>query len=300
MVFKERPEPLELVLTYFLNARIKLTDDDQKHYWTIKKGYEGEVRSDIWLQGLTDSWLVLHDLLLEYNQSIFQIDTLIITYEKIYLLDVKNFEGDYVVKDEKWYNPAGVLQKNPLHQLERCETLLNKLLLELGYQYTIESYLIFNNPEFHLYIPTIHSSIIFPTQLNRFLKKLNSTPAPLGKKYYQLAKQLESLHKIESPYPRLPPYTFEKIKKGITCYNCKAFLTDETLICKKCGCVEDAEAAILRSINEFRLLFPDNKITVDTIYDWCGSIKSKKVIRRVLSKNFILLDKARASHYVKK
>jgi Nuclease-related domain len=300
MVFKERPEPLELVLTYFLNARIKLTEDDQKHYWTIKKGYEGEVRSDIWLQGLTDSRLVLHDLLLEYNQSIFQIDTLIITYEKIYLLDVKNFEGDYVVKDEKWYNPAGVLQKNPLHQLERCETLLNKLLLELGYQYTIESYLIFNNPEFHLYIPTIHSSIIFPTQLNRFLKKLNSKPVPLGKKYYQLAKQLESLHKIESPYPRLPPYTFEKIKKGITCYNCKAFLTDETLICKKCGCVEETEAAVLRSIKEYTLLFPERKITTESIHVWCDIIKSKKTIRRILGKNFELVRHSRSSYYSEK
>lgn len=300
MVFKERPEPLELVLTHFLNARMDLSEEDQKHYWTIKKGYEGEVRSDIWLQNLTDSWLVLHDLLLEYNQSIFQIDTLIIAFEKVYILDVKNFEGDYNVKDQKWYNPAGVLQKNPLHQLERCETLLNKLLLELGYQYTIETYLIFNNPEFHLYIPTIQSAIIFPTQLNRFLKKLNSKPVQLSKKHYQLAKQLESLHKIESPYPRLPSYTFEKLRKGITCHNCKAFLSDETLICKKCGCIEDAEAAILRSINEFRLLFPDNKITVDTIYDWCGSIKSKKIIRRVLCKNFVLIDKARASHYVKK
>ncbi|MBY0148076.1 nuclease-related domain-containing protein [Neobacillus niacini] len=300
MVFKERPEPLGLVLTHFLNARMKLTEDEQKHYWTIKKGYEGEVRSDTWLKNLTDSWLVLHDLLLEYNQSIFQIDTLIIAYEKVYILDVKNFEGDYAVKDDKWYNPAGVLQKNPLHQLERCETLLNKLLLELGYPYTIESYLIFNNPEFHLYIPTIHSAIIFPTQLNRFLKRLNSKPVPLSKKHYQLAKQLESLHKIESPYPRLPSYTFEELRKGVICHNCKAFLTDGTLICKKCGCIEDAEAAILRSLNEFRLLFPDNKITVDTIYDWCGSIKSKKVIRRVLSKNFVLLDKARASHYVEK
>jgi hypothetical protein len=299
MIFKQRSEPLELVLYRLLNARMDFSENDKKHFWAISKGYEGEVRSDIWLLNLTDHWLVLHDLLLEYNQSIFQIDTLILAYEKVYLLDEKNFEGDYVVKVDKWYNPAGVLQKNPLHQLERCETLLNKLLHELGYHFTIESYLIFNNPEFHLYIPSIHPAIIFPTQLNRFLKKLNSGPVRLNKKYFQLAKQLEDLHIIESPYPKLPPYNFETLKRGITCLNCSTFLTDETLICKKCGCIEEAEEAILRSVNEFSLLFPDKKITVDNIYDWCGSIKSKKAIRRVLTKNFVLLSKARASHYVK-
>ncbi|MEH6991369.1 nuclease-related domain-containing protein [Neobacillus drentensis] len=300
MIFKKRSEPLELVLYRLLNTRMDLSENDKKHFWTINKGYEGEVRSDIWLVNLTDDWLALHDLLLEYNQSTFQIDTLMIAYEKIHLLDVKNFEGDYVVQDDKWYNPAGVLQKNPLHQLERCETLLKKLLLELGYHFTIDSYLIFNNPEFHLYIPPIQPAIIFPTQLNRFLKKLNSGPVTLNKKHFQLTEQLEGLHKIESPYPKLPPYSFEKLKKGMTCRVCRTFLTDETLICKKCGCIEEAEAAILRSVNEFSLLFPDIKITTDRIHAWCGIIKSKKTIRRILAKNLDLIRHSRSSYYILK
>jgi hypothetical protein len=300
MIFKKRSEPLELVLYRFLNARMDLSENDKKHFWTINKGYEGEVRSDIWLLNLTDDWFALHDLLLEHNQSTFQIDTLIIAYEKIHLLDVKNFEGDYVVKDDKWYNPAGVLQKNPLHQLERCETLLKKLLHDLGYHFTIDSYLIFNTPEFHLYIPSIQPAIIFPTQLNRFLKKLNSGPVKLNKKHFQLAEQLEGLHKIESPYPRLPPYSFEKLKKGITCRDCRTFLTDETLKCKQCGCIEEPEAAILRSVNEFSLLFPDIKITTDRIHEWCGIIKSKKTIRRILAKNLELIRHSRSSYYISK
>lgn len=300
MIFKKRSEPLELVLYRLLNTRMDLSENDKKHFWTINKGYEGEVRSDIWLLNLTDDWFVLHDLLLEHNQSAFQIDTLIIAYEKIQLLDVKNFEGDYVVKDDKWYNPAGVLQKNPLHQLERCETLLEKLLHDLGYHFTIDSYLIFNNPEFHLYIPSIQPAIIFPTQLNRFLKKLNSGPVKLTKKHFQLAEQLGGLHKIESPYPRLPPYSFEKLKKGITCRDCRNFLTDGTLKCKKCGCIEEPEAAILRSVNEFSLLFPDIKITTDRIHEWCGIIKSKKTIRRILAKNLELIRHSRSSYYILK
>jgi hypothetical protein len=168
MIFKQRSEPLELVLNRFLNARMNFSENDKKHFWAISKGYEGEVRSDIWLLNLTDHWVVLHDLLLEYNQSIFQIDTLILAYEKVYLLDVKNFEGDYVVKDDKWYNPAGVLQKNPLHQLERCETLLNKLLHELGYPLRLNPILSSTTPSSTYIYPQSTRLLFFQPSLIAF------------------------------------------------------------------------------------------------------------------------------------
>jgi hypothetical protein len=47
MIYKQRLEPLELVLYRFLNARMDLSENDKKHFWTINKGFEGEVRSDI-------------------------------------------------------------------------------------------------------------------------------------------------------------------------------------------------------------------------------------------------------------
>lgn len=299
MNFRQRPEKSELVLLHYLHARMEFSYEEGVTYTNLVKGYEGELKSDGWLRGLTDEWLVLNDLLLEYNGSKFQIDTLIIAYERIYLLDVKNFEGDHSIKEDKWYTPAGKPEKNPLHQLERCETLLRRLLHDLGFHFPIESYLIFINPEFHLYTTSIHPAIIFPTQLNRFLKKVNTRPVKLNKKHYRLAQQLVDHHQEESPYTRLPEYSYEKLKKGITCpKHCKTFFLDESLICKECGCIEETEEAILRCVKEFTLLFPDRKITTTDIYDWCGGIKSKKAIRRILSKHFKLVGHRTSAHYV--
>lgn len=299
MLFSPRPEKLELILLRYLKPRMEFSYEQALSYTNLAKGYEGELKSDSWLKGLTDKWLILHDLLFEYYGSKFQIDTLIIAFRKIYLLDVKYFEGDYLIKDDKWYNPAGVLQKNPLHQLERCETLLTKLLLNLGHHYEIESYLIFNNPEFHLNTTSINPAIIFPAQLNRFLRKLNVKPIKLHQKHYQLAQDLVDHHQEESPYSRLPQYSYEKLKKGIICpNNCNTFYSDKRMICKNCGYKEGVDAAVLRSVEEYSLLFPDRKITVDSIHEWCGGLKSKKAIRRVLSKYYVLVGKARASHYV--
>jgi hypothetical protein len=300
MIFRPRPEKQELILLRYLKSRMKFSYEEALNYTNLVKGYEGELKSDTWLRGLTEEWVILNDLLLEYNGSIFQIDTLIIAYEKIYLLDIKNYEGDHSIKDDKWYTPSGKIEKNPLHQLERCETLLQRLLHDLGFNnIPIESYLIFINPEFHLYTTSIIPSIIFSSQLNRFLKKLNMRPVKLNKKHYQLAEQLNARHIEESPYERLPAYTYEQLGKGISCPKCMTFFSDDTMICKQCGCVEGVDEAVLRSVKEFALLFPDRMITVDSIFDWCGEIKSKKAIRRVLNKFFVLKGKARASHYVK-
>lgn len=298
MIFRTRPENMELILLRCLKPRMTFSSSEVLNFSNIEKGYEGELKSDIWLRGLTDEWLILNGLLLEYNGSRFQIDTLIISYEKIYLFDVKTFEGDHSITDDKWFTPSGKPEKNPLHQLERYETLLQRLLLDLGYNIPIESYLIFIHPEFHLITTTIHPAIIYPAQLNRFLKKLNTKPVKLMKRHFQIAEQLNALHIEESPYKRLPTYTFEKSKKGITCPNCMTFFSDETLICRKCGCMEGVDEAVLRIVKEFMMLFPDRKVTTNDIYQWCGGIKSKKAIRRVLSKNFKLFGHSTSAHYV--
>ncbi|MEW9053705.1 MAG: nuclease-related domain-containing protein [Neobacillus sp.] len=301
MIIRARPEPLVLILLKFLNARMVIPIDHVKKLKTLQKGYEGEQRSDTWLKdNLTDNWLVIHDLLLEYQGSKFQIDTLIIAFERVFLLDIKNFEGDYFEEDDKWRTETYPTIHNPLHQLNRCETLFLKLLHELGYQHPVEPHLIFNNPEFHLYTSSKHATIVFPTQLNRFMKKLNARPVKLNNRDFQLAEQLVSRHIVESPYPNLPSYTYDQLKKGIICPDCYSFFTyfnKATLCCKKCGCKEGLDDAVIRSVKELKLLFPEKVITTEIVFEWCSIIKSRKIIRRVLSRHFKKIGTTCASHY---
>jgi hypothetical protein len=301
MIIKGRQERLEIILLRYLHARMDLTDKEITNYLNLKKGFEGEQKSDIWLEELSEDWLIIHDLLLEYNNSKFQVDTLLISQETVYPLDVKNYEGDHYLDGEKWYTLSKKDMKNPLHQLSRCDTLLRPLLRELGYHYPTEPYLIFVNPEFHLYQTSKISTIIFPTQLNRFLKRLNARPAKLNKRHFKLAQQLVALHQIDPPYPRLPYYTYELLRKGILCPQCYYFFSEikgEILVCGKCGCKEGVEPAVLRSVTELLLLFPDQKITTKAIHEWCRIIKSEKTIRRILSKNLILIGHGKSANYV--
>jgi ribosomal protein L37E len=102
-----------------------------------------------------------------------------------------------------------------------------------------------------------------------------------------LAEQLVSLHILDSPYKQLPSYDYDHLQKGITCAKCNShsILINKThCVCRECGFEEVATNTIMRSIEEFKLLFPNGKVTTNVIHDWCKIIESKKRIHRILEK----------------
>jgi len=126
------------------------------------------------LEKLSGNYLILNDLLLEINNTIFQLDSLLIAQQIIYLFEVKNYEGDYYIKDDQWYSSfSGKEIKDPLLQLKRSESLLRKLLESIQSNFLIKSYFVFLNPEFTLLQASKELPIIYPNQINRFVKKLN-------------------------------------------------------------------------------------------------------------------------------
>jgi hypothetical protein len=303
LIIKHRSEPGELKLLRCLDNRMELPDKDQSQLFSLEKGYEGELKFDGYLGDPSQGWYILKDLLLESGNSIFQIDSLLIKPEKVIFFEIKNFDGDYMIENDRWTKVStGKDIKNPIFQKERAEILFRGLLQELGFQLQVESYVIFINPKFFLYQAPLNPSLIFPSQIHGFLNKVSNRPFQKNK-FLKLAEQLASLHITKSPYTRLPVYQYEQLRKGVTCANCHSFLEstdprDTAIICKKCGLVESTHSAILRSIEEFQLLFPDRKITVNGIYEWCDGIKSKKVIRSVLLKNFELVRYGKGSYYL--
>ena len=152
MLLKSRTESDLIKLLGFLNTRMSLTEDDLKQYLNLKKGYEGEVAFDLLTAAnLNNDVFVLNDIMLEINHSKFQIDSSLIIQDTIFPCEVKNFEGNYFLKDDEFYfcgakNPI----TNPLHQVKRAETLLQQYLKKNGFHFRIVPYLVFINPNFFL------------------------------------------------------------------------------------------------------------------------------------------------------
>lgn len=81
MLLKRRSESAELMAMRYLNRRMELTDKEKLHYINLEKGYEGEMRFDLLTENLLEERYIINDLLLEVNNSYFQIDTMIIYRE---------------------------------------------------------------------------------------------------------------------------------------------------------------------------------------------------------------------------
>ncbi|RLQ98096.1 nuclease-related domain-containing protein [Falsibacillus albus] len=301
MEIKKRTEPAELVLHRILAARVKMPEREMIYYLNLEKGYEGEIAFDQWFTPYSQRLLILNDLLLETNHTIFQIDSMALSQNVLFNFEIKNYEGDYYLESDRWYTAANAEIKNPLLQLRKNEYLLRKLLQELGIKTHIESYLIFINPEFHLYNAPQSLPIVFPAQLNRFGEKIQRKAADVNKQQIELAERIASQHIVDSPYSRLPKFHYDDLQKGILCENCRSdnnYLVENMIVCKKCSLKENSNEAILRSIFEYRMLFPKKAITTNAIHEWCGGITSKKIIRKVLRKHFLLIGHARKAQYI--
>ncbi|MFE8700675.1 nuclease-related domain-containing protein [Cytobacillus sp. FJAT-54145] len=303
MIFKPRFESMELKILRYLKARMKLDPKDENHYTNLEKGYAGELQFDKLLEKLSNENLVINDLLLECNNTFFQIDTMLILSNTIYLFEIKNFEGDFYIEGDRWYSTPRSEIKNPLLQLKRNESLLRRLLQELGSNFPIEAHLVFLNPEFQLYQAPLNLPVIFPAQLNRYIEKISRRSSTIKNTHTKLAEQLLTLHISESPFSRIPEYTYEELEKGIICLGCGGFyetLHGTTLKCNRCGETEDHYSAVLRSIKELEVLFPSVKLTMKTLQDWCKVLKNKKTIKKIIRGNYMLVEKGKQSYYIRK
>lgn len=301
MLLKGRPESEELLATRILNTRMKLTEKERFHYSNLEKGYEGEVKFDLMAESLQEERYIINDLLLEVNNSYFQIDTVLVSQGFIHLLDIKNYQGDFYLESDKLYSVTTNREyKNPVTQLQRSATLFRQLLQNLKLNYLLEASLIFINPEFTLYQAPLNLPIIFPTQINRFLIDLNKMQSKLNDGHTKLAQKLLSLHQTKNPFTLLPKYQYDQLQKGIYCKTCKSFsvsIKNYDFICGKCGGYERIQQAILRNVKEFKLLFPDQMLTSQMIYDWCQVDLTKRTLTRILSKNYNSIGNTSNTYY---
>ncbi|MFC4620130.1 nuclease-related domain-containing protein [Camelliibacillus cellulosilyticus] len=268
-----------------------------------EKGFEGELKFDQIADTLLPSsdWLILTDLLFEWNNNRFQIDDLLISENGLYPFEVKNHEGDYYVEKDKWYTVSGIEVNNPIHQLRRADMYLKKLFHANGIKLPIESLVAFVHPGFALYQAPMRLPFLLPGQIKRHFVKLSNIPSKLNANHFEWAKRILALTVTESPYDQVPEYHDKQLKKGVYCASCHTFslkMAGRHLICQSCGAVEPLESAVMRSVNEFHILFPERKITVQAIKEWCDLDVTRRRIEWILKKNMGLINKGKYSYYI--
>jgi hypothetical protein len=295
--------PKALNVLNALLPRINASEEDRLHFDNLQKGFVGEVHFYRFLkQSVSVPSILLNNLLFKVNRTEFEIDSLLICRNTIYMFEVKNYEGDFLIQDDRWFVEGTEKEiRNPLFQLKRSDFLLRQLLLQLNFDLQVKSYLVFMNHDFTLYQLSPGLPILLRSQLHRFIKKINKMSPPLTEHHFHLREQLYNKVLHKTIHEQIPAYDYSNVKKGILCSACQhpiSTVMKKKIICKQCNREEGVREAIFRSVKEFHLLFPDEKITTSHIYEWCNATVSKKLIRNVLLQKLQFISRGRYSYYV--
>lgn len=293
MIYKQRTKPLNLWVMESLYYRMGLTEKNNYYYSNLDKGFPGEV----WLDSLSEKApgerLLLGDLLLKAGGKTRQIDALIITSKAALLYEVKNFEGEYVYKNDRIYRVGSDKPLwNPFNQLEEADTLLHQLFAEHQIQLPIQSYVVFINPKMTLYQAPVNPSLLLASNLDKHFEETGKNLNRLSSQHRAIANKLCELCLPETLYPGIPEYTYEGLRKGVLCAGCGSFINEITprkgkyCCCKRCGRKELVSETLDRLIDEYMRLFPGRAISTANIYDWCGGVFTFDRIRAHLSKRF--------------
>lgn len=301
MFIKERNQSISHQVLRSLDARMALSPYEKVQLNSQVKGFDGEKKFDDCFKEVELSGLVICDLMLSTRDTTYQIDTLYITDNEVTIYEIKNYTGHYIYKDGLIYSDNGFVLQDPVAQVKRKQSYLHNLLLSLGYSIKITSYVVFINFNFYIYLLPKTTQIVFAGQLKNHLSVLENSSKSPSYKAKKLADKLLNQHLRNYRPDNFPNYTFDQLKKGIYCHACNRWdctISKQYLICSDCQFTETISSAVKRTLDEYKLLFPTQKLTLKTAKDWCGKGLSDSRIRRVLSANYTLKHAGRSSHYI--
>ena len=299
MAYKERQKPRMLCIYEALAKRMKLGQADQYYLLNREGGFRGECGLDVFTDALDSRCLVLNDLQLRHNRISIQIDTLVICPDKLLVYETKNHKGDHLWGPLTFRKPSGATMENPSLQLNRTMARLGVLLAELKIEMPIEGFVVFINPEFNLLSNRKIEEYLLPGQIPRHFQNFR-VKGEIRPEQQRLADALIRMHNPRHFSEELPEIDYGKLRKELFCLDCgSAVRLDgvKSVYCPVCKKRRRTTKTILHNVEEFRLLFPDAKVTTPRMAEWCG-MDNKDRIYRVLCKNYTAVGKCHGRHYV--
>lgn len=299
MIIKERTKSVTTHVMESLYCRGRLDEKRQKEYRNAIKGLEGERRFDEVVASTVTNGYVLNDLMLKDGTSLSQIDSLIVTENSVHIFEIKNYTGEYTYKEEEMHSPYGFIIPSPTTQITNSRSLVHNIMRKTRLKLPIEAHVVFVNPAFYLYDLPINKPFIFNYQLEKHLRGLNRGEVNTTHKQEKIVQHLLN-HHVENYRPNdLPKYILEELKKGVHCPECLSFNHTVKRLYKLCDCghKEEITEAIERSIKEFQILFPEKRVTVSALYDWCGGTINRKKILEHLKRNYRMNGTSRGIYY---
>ncbi|GEK92208.1 nuclease-related domain-containing protein [Alkalibacterium kapii] len=302
-ILKERTKSKLLSGLQALDKRMNLSLSDKNYLFNLEKGYAGEELFDSLVKKhLSMDCLVLNDLLLDSGGKSFQVDCVVITSNSLNIYEIKNYKGNYQFSAGHLSTLTGQEIVSPVLQIKRSNTLMKELIKDFGSELSVKSSIVFVHPSFSLYLAKPTDPFILPNQVERHLIELSQHNFSLTKKHRYMADKLLREHREEVPYQKhLPDYNLKTLNQNLYCPGCNSsslILTKCYAKCRDCKYKTTKDELVMDHIKDYKLLFPDEKVTVRKIRQWCGNKIRPRKIRDILIDRFDKKGKTSNTYYV--
>ena len=305
---KTSPVPTQLAFLQAAYRRNLLkTNKEMSLYHNLEAGNQGEEFVLDMLEKLgCKHWIVLRNLWLDHY-GIYENDIVLITSHAIYILEVKNYEGEFEYRNSRCYINGRKLKENCIHQAEKAWMNLKEICHSIDRSIHIKGALLFVGEHNEVVIQSEVDGIEIVTRntLRKFIQSIKKEEEFHHYSSLNTQKFLSHFERNEvlNPFGPLKSYLPEEVLKGkcgIYCNECGNYDTQLTRKFLKCsnGHVELRDSAILRTINEFEvLIFKIQHMTRTDLMKFMDNKVSKSSLINLLNKHFIRIHNGRHTKY---
>lgn len=269
----------------YKSARGYLKKEKESKLIKQENGFRGEVLLDEALDAIVSERKLIHikDFLFEYDgDKECQIDNIIIANDIVYLFEVKYFNFDLVIDREGvWtFENGQLMSRSPLDQVWVQKLSLQQLFYEINVPLSIESRVIFMNPEQMIYGLPRMSDVLLSFQLKKALPeilKMNNY------EFTDIGELIEKRRKSLSKYYKPVEIDVDLMKKGVVCKECFQILkkiSDHLLYCETCNRKIKMKEALEMLYWELKILNPNLKLNSLQISKLSGGIINSSTVRK--------------------
>ncbi|MFD2830218.1 nuclease-related domain-containing protein [Corticicoccus populi] len=287
-----RIKSLKLQQLEILNVRTKLGDEENRELKYLSAGFQGEIDFDNILESFIHDKNCIHIKDYRFNTRLnlhsfreggseVQIDSLLISGNRIYTFEIKNYSRDLIFGADDWHYLNHDVFKSPMTQVSRQNHELKLLLQKAPRNAEIFSSIVFINPNQTIYNLPHDKNILVRSNLKKFLTHhVQSNTFDLQ----PLMHHLERHQTAASIYDSKVRIDFDSLKPGVYCQDCSQPLIRSSQYhysCVTCRNSVDTLSAARRLTEEMKILNPDWPVTAHLISHLSGGQISASYLRKM-------------------
>lgn len=301
---KKNNEHIHLELCHIRKIGLVATKKTRLYY--LSRGYEGEKVVLYWIQKFgSESWLIIADYWFD-NGKLLQADFIVVTEDTWYVIEVKNYDGDFQYKNYDCILNGKLLADNIMTKMQERMNRVKHMTSEMKRPIKVEGAMIFINEHSQVEIDSeLDYDIVMRHQLRSYIKNMKSkSNYPLDPAYVKECQAIFDRYRVESPFQpeSLKPESFASLKKGVTCCECDSFETVaryKMIECTRCGAKEMKSKTIMRVAYQLRYLYYDYPqiVTKHNLYEFMGGMIGSSAIRKTMSKHYPKIGESNKLYY---